>query len=292
MLLYLFLGIFLLFFIIFLVWLTFFKRKEEINLPIMALHKVDDKSELGITRLKVSQFERLIQTLKEWGYETISLEEIFKPSVERKIEGKKLVLTFDDGYEDFYINAFPILQKYNFTATVFLITGYVGKFNQWEAGFGRNFPHLNWKEIKEMSRYGISFGSHTVNHPDLTKLKKQQVEYEFLFSRKTIEDKIGKNVFYLSYPFGKYNDSVIEAARKTGYKRAYTFFPNRNQTSASFYAIPRRAVYFLDSPIDWKLKLEGGKLSWIEEMKGRIINAFSNGTILVKSSKLSRISKS
>ena len=187
--------------------------------PILLFHKIDDCFEWGITRQKVKQFEREIRFLSENGYRTVTLEEagLFDD------KDKKVVLTFDDGYESIYTNAFPILQKYDMFAYIFIPTGYIGKENTWDANLGnRLFKHLSWEQIKEMEKFGFIFGSHSINHPDLTKLEDKYLEYELRVSKEKLEQNIGKEVKYLSYPFGKTNKKVCAKAKEVGYKKGFT----------------------------------------------------------------------
>lgn len=269
---------------------------------------------------KTRQFENQMKYLFENGYKSLSLGEALRPEVnspvgnelsesqllERKAlrSEKGVVITFDDGYESVYKFAFPILQKYSFVASVFIITGYVGKFNDWDVTWGKRFRHLSWEQIKELAKYGFFFGSHTVSHPDLTKLDSKSLQYELSCSKKTLEDKIGKRVDFLSYPLGKYNTKVQEMVKETGYQKAFTISAIGGKTFSrtgfsidqivesycdtplpdlNSLALGRMGMYFLDSTLTLHIKLNGGKLFWIEEMKGRIINTFATGTVLAKS---------
>jgi peptidoglycan/xylan/chitin deacetylase (PgdA/CDA1 family) len=245
--------------------------------PILLFHKVDNSFEWGITRQTVKQFEREIRFLFEKGYETVTFEEIDNLST----QDKKVVLTFDDGYESIYQNALPILQKHNMFAYIFVPTGFVGKENSWDANLGnRRFRHLNWKQIEEMSKYGFLFGSHSVNHPDLTKLSDKHLKYELEVSKDQLEQTLGKEINLLSYPFGKTNAKVCAMAKEAGYKRSFTIC--RVTSQPNDFAIPRRPLYLLDSLLSLKIKLERNRLTWIEDIKSKIINSFANGTIIVK----------
>jgi peptidoglycan/xylan/chitin deacetylase (PgdA/CDA1 family) len=131
-------------------------------------------------------------------YETISLSEAVR-RLEAGTEDtrRSVVVTFDDGFQDIYTEAFPALQQLGFTATVFLPTAYIG-------GPTREFKGtrcLTWSEAKEMHKAGIDFGSHTVTHPQLTSLDAESVQREVRSSKDTIEDKLGARVVSFSYPF-------------------------------------------------------------------------------------------
>ena len=276
-----------LFFAGFLFWISRFKKVSRNKIPALVYHKIGNRFEWGITRQRIEQFERQMEFLKQQGYRSIRMEEAFR---EKSSKGSKEVLiTFDDGYESVYNSVFPILQRHGFTACVFLITGYVGKYNEWDVNWGRKFKHLSWDQIKEMKEYGFSFGSHTVNHPDLTKLEKRFVEYELKRSKQMLEDRLSQEVDFLSFPFGKYNQEVEGLARDIGYRMAFTICPKPQSSSSGSLVDGRLGMYLFDSPLTLKIKLERGKLFWVEDLKGRIINAFASGTALVKKPDYSRI---
>lgn len=275
-----------LFIIVYLFWLVRFKKNKNYKIPIVVYHKIGDRFEWGITRQKIRQFEQQIRYLKENGYQSAKTDEIFKSQDRfRKIsfkDSRKVLITFDDGYESAYDFAFPVLQKYGFSACIFLITGYVGKYNEWDVNWGKKFKHLSWNQIKEMAKYGFSFGSHTINHPDLTKLGKRHVEYELKGSLEELEDNLGKKVDFVSFPFGKYNPQVEELAQKAGYQKAFTICSSSNDDNSDSFVLERKGMYLFDSPLTLSIKINGGPFFWIEDLKGRIINAFANGTTLIK----------
>jgi peptidoglycan/xylan/chitin deacetylase (PgdA/CDA1 family) len=279
----------ILFLFFYLFWRIRFKTKLTKSIQILTYHKINDDFDWGITRQKVSQFERGIKFLYDLGYKTVPLEEVFKLP---KILDRKVVISFDDGYEDIYLNAFPILQKYGFSAFIFVITGFVGKYNSWDYNLGRRKKHLSWEQIKKMCNHGFGFGSHTVNHPDLTRIGKRLVEYELERSKEVLEDKLGKEISFLSYPFGRYNRFVQEEAERSGYKRAYTLcsknkeegFQSRQRRDFQPFAQERWGIYLFDSPLTLKIKLNHNRFFWIEDLKGRIINQFASGTAILKGS--------
>jgi|GEM_PF-90729 len=111
------------------------------------------------------------------------------PSFQSSCSPRCVVLTFDDGYRDFYTNAFPVLRGYGFTATVFLPTAYIdGK----RPGL-KGKEHLTWDEVRELSAQNISFGSHTVNHPQLYGLQWAKIEYELSASKQAIESQLSQS---------------------------------------------------------------------------------------------------
>ncbi len=268
-------------------WISRFKKASKDRIPALVYHKIGDRFEWGITRQRVRQFEQQMRYLKEQGYQSISIDQALDP--ENFQDRKRVVITFDDSYESAYSHVFPILQDHGFTASIFVITGYVGKYNEWDVNWGRKFKHLSWDQIKEMKEYGFSFGSHTVNHPDLTKLEKRFIEYELKRSKQMLEDRLSQEVDCLSFPFGKYNQEVEELARDIGYCKAFTICSKPQNSNSGSLVHGRLGMYLFDSPLTLKIKLERGKLFWVEDLKGRIINSFASGTTLVKKPDYSRI---
>lgn len=269
-------------FFFYVLWSVRFKKAPERTLPTLVYHRVADEFDWSITRQGIAQFERGIHFLDHWGYGSASPVETMSPSGDQN--RKKVFITFDDGYEDVYFNALPILRKFGFTACVFVVTGYVGKHGDWDYGWGRHKRrHLSWQQIDEMIRAGFTFGSHTVNHPDLTRIPKQFVRYELSKSKDTLEQRLGQKVDLVSYPFGRYNRYVEEEARQAGYLSAFTICRNPGMRWSGF-SQPRRGVYLIDSPLTLRIKLQPGKLGWTEEMRGRIINRFPEWTVALKGS--------
>ena len=137
------------------------------NIPILAYHQIIPTTALeAASRLAVSvdQFERQMRYLYDHSYRCLSLKEFLSlPGSFRPQHEKAFALTFDDGYEDFFSQAFPILQRYGFSATVFLVTDLVGAKSKWEGEQGNRL--LTWSQIETLHNAGVSFGSHTCTHP-------------------------------------------------------------------------------------------------------------------------------
>lgn len=250
-------------------------------MQILTYHKIGPQFDLGVNHQSPNQFYAQLKTLAEAGFSAVSLKQLSR--LQPSLDDKKFAITFDDGYENIYACAFPVLLELGFTATVFMVTGFAGKYNSWDFNFGRKgFKHLTWEQIGEMAKYGISFGSHTVNHQDLSKLDRKYVEYELKISKETLEDKLGQEVKYLSYPFGKYNPLIQEMTQKAGYQNAFTLYPKGAGKNFDPFAIKRMGVYRFDTHLSLKIKLEGGFWSGLENLKGNLINRLSYGTSIVK----------
>ena len=270
-------------FFFYVLWRIRFKKSPEPQVPVLVYHQVGDRFDWSITRQRKRGFERGIEFIVQEGYTSVRLEEVLSDS--RTGDEPKVAITFDDGYEDIYVNAFPVLQQYGFTACIFVVAGYVGKESQWDYSLGRNRKkHLSWDQIREMAQAGFQFGSHTVNHPDLTRIPTRFVRHELEKSKQLLEERIGERVDFLSYPFGRYNPYVQEEAQRAGYKAAFTMCSSWKEKGRHPFSLSRSAVYLLDSPLSLRIKLNRGRLFWIEDVKGRIINRFPDWTVALKDS--------
>jgi peptidoglycan/xylan/chitin deacetylase (PgdA/CDA1 family) len=263
-------------------WKVRYRRFRDSGGPTLVYHRVANGFDWGITRQTKSQFERGIRFLRDQGYRSASPDELIDPG--RDDDPKRLLITFDDGYEDIYSHAFPILSKFGFSACVFVVTGYVGRLDDWDYHVGRQKKrHLSWKQIVEMAKAGFEFGSHTVNHPDLTRIERKFLRYELRRSKESLEQRLGRKVNFLSYPFGRYNQEVEEEVQEAGYLAAYAICRWPGARTSQF-SRPRKGVYLLDSPLSMRIKLGRGAFAWTEEMKGLIINRFANWTVTLKGS--------
>ena len=195
-------------------WKTY---DNPVQIPILMYHAVHvmDPSEASNANLIVDPdlFEAQIKALSKAGYYFLTPEEAYKAFTENALPAKKVVwLTFDDGNEDFYTIAYPILKKYKAKATNNIITGFVKKGN---AG------NLTVKQMKEMMTHGMSFQSHTVNHPDLSTTDKATQKVELSDSIDFLENKLNTKVNTIAYPSGRYNQTTLDLAKKT-YKLGLT----------------------------------------------------------------------
>ena len=115
------------------------------DIPIITYHKISNQKEFGLTTVSKRQFEIQMKYLKSNGYTSVCFKNLTQ---EYSLPEKPIIITFDDGYESIYQNAFPILKKYNFMAVVYIITDYIGRFNLWEAApFQQKFRHLSKDQI-------------------------------------------------------------------------------------------------------------------------------------------------
>ncbi len=141
------------------------------------------------------------------GYTPITLDTLYGLFGKKEAINKPIVLTFDDGYIDFYINAFPLFQKYHFHVVSFIPTGLIG-----------GSYYMTWGQIKEIQNSGlVSFQAHSISHPNLTTLSYDKMLYEISESKKILEQQTGTSVNFMAYPYGASDPSVWKAALSAGY---------------------------------------------------------------------------
>jgi peptidoglycan/xylan/chitin deacetylase (PgdA/CDA1 family) len=169
------------------------RDSQNAAIPILAFHKIDARFEWGVTRLPPAGFRKVLAFLKQEGYVTVSLASICDPAAVLPL--KPVVITFDDSYESLYDNALPLLEEFGFSATVFVVTGYVGMLNAWDVNLGWiTFRHLSWSQLEAFRKASFEIESHTVHHPDLTRMNSAKLDSELADSKKTIEDRTGTRV--------------------------------------------------------------------------------------------------
>ena len=196
------------------------------KIPVLSYHSIDNSN--SSISLKTDVFEKQLNYLKQRGYKTIDFNEI------EKKENKTIIITFDDGDKDVLYNAVPILKKYNFKASCFLVTNFIGDFNNWDKK-RVNYKKkelMNEKDINEWVSNGMSIGSHSHYHSDLTKLSENNLINELDFSKKILEDKFNNINNIFCYPYGKVNDIAYNFVKKI-YHKALTTNRSRYDTFCS-----------------------------------------------------------
>ncbi|UCC65309.1 MAG: polysaccharide deacetylase family protein [Anaerolineae bacterium] len=182
--------------------------------PILTFHDIDE--DRSVISISPGVFRRGIARLHDRGYQTLSLlEAVDYLRRGASFPDRSLVITFDDGYQTVYDEAFPVLQRYGLSATVFLTVGEKGPgrpSDRLPSLEGRSM--LTWRQIREMHRWGINFGAHTLTHPDLARLPFDRVEAEVCDSKAIIEDALGAPVACFAYPCGRYDRRSREVVQQ------------------------------------------------------------------------------
>lgn len=213
-----------------------FFRKNYVA-PILMYHSVSPTA-TPQNRLSVAPqtFQRQMQFIKKFRYNVMPLEKLADLIREKKkIPGRTVAITFDDGYKDNFIYAFPVLKRYNLPATIFIITDEVGRSQN---------DRLNWNEIREMRNSGlITFGSHTLSHPYLPDIASgEELKRQIADSKKILEARLQEEINIFSYPVGGFNAAIRQLVIDAGYKLAVTTSPGKKFANNDVFALKRLRI--------------------------------------------------
>lgn len=201
-------------------------RKPQLH--ILMYHQITLGQPEEIHGVSLAEFSRQMAWLASEGYHIVPLED-YDAALGGKHPAwpeKAVALTFDDGYLDNYTNAWPVLRKYNYPATIFLVAGRVGGVNDWDTpAHDGPLPLMNWQHIVEMDRAGIRIGSHTCAHPSLPDLDLQTAREEICRSRSILEGKLRGRVDAFAYPRSQLNGAIKRLVAECGFRLACTYWP-------------------------------------------------------------------
>lgn len=251
-------------------WLSARERK----IPILMYHSVAEEDESAVPpyyRIAItpSQFLRQMTFLHEQNYRCVSMASaVGLLQAGEGTAAKTVAITFDDGYRNFCRHAFPAIQRFGFTATVFLPTASIGHrpmtFNRREC--------MTWGDVRELQQHGICFGSHTVSHPQLHGLDREEVREEILRSRQTIEDRTGAAVDSFAYPYafpqtdGPFKAMLRAMLEESGYRYGVCTRIGRAGIKSDPLFLERLPVNSADDPALLEAKLEGA-YDWVGVMQ-------------------------
>ena len=216
-------------------------------------------------------FAQQMRWLRNSGYRTLGTSQLIAGLENGENLSKVVVITFDDGYRDFYTEAMHVLRQCGFSATIYLTTDRIKD----EPMRVEGADYLTWGEVRELQIEGIRFGSHTVTHPDLRSLGPEQIEYELCCSKEVIEDKLGVAVDSFAYPFAFPEQDKIfthyleDALSNYGYSDGVCTMLGRASSEKNHYFLPRIPVNSWDDEHFLQAKLQGGYdwLHWAQALK-------------------------
>lgn len=203
-------------------------------------------------RVKPEDFEKQMKWFYENKWNSFTISQLVKLD---EIPNKSFVVTFDDGFEDNYLNAFPILKKYGIKATIYLVPNQ--KTNHWEEKNTSVLSNLlDEKQILEMQDSGlIEFGSHTLSHVNLSKIDDKELLNELVKSKKEVENITKKECEAFAYPYGKFDDNIIDNVKKAGYKNATVVKRGLFKKGDDIFTIKRVGILGTESFFDFLLKI-------------------------------------
>jgi len=210
---------------------------QMVKLPTLMFHHVGDtpagadEIRTGLT-VSADEFDAMMAYLAQAGYHTVTQRQLFRALFYGEaLPAQPVMLTFDDGYQDNFSVAAPILEKYKLTATFYVVTDQIA-----------SGEYMTWDQVTELDRRGMDIGSHTCSHPDLTQLSAAELRHELGDASAAIVSHIGHPVYWLSYPAGSYDVDVTKYTKQAGYLLAVTTESGETQSSDAALAIMRYRV--------------------------------------------------
>ncbi len=212
-------------------------------LPILMYHNIAQAPrDLRVYRslfVSPAAFARQMWLLHRLGYTGLSMSAAM-PYLRGERTGRVVVITLDDGYADNLDAALPVLQRHGFSATCYVVSGSIGRYNQWDAErLGLRKPLMSTEQLREWHRGGMEVGAHTQSHPRLTQCSDAQLRDEIHGCKATLEDRLGAPVTQFCYPYGDADDRVAGVAREAGYAAATTTRRGRARAGMDPWQLPR-----------------------------------------------------
>jgi peptidoglycan/xylan/chitin deacetylase (PgdA/CDA1 family) len=231
-------------------------RPASGKIVILMYHSLDESG--SVVSVRPRDFADQMSLLADCGFRGISLREALEyRSLYGAWPGKCAVVTFDDGYANLYDSALPVLSRYGFSSTIFIISGYMGGRNNWgppPPGLGDR-AILSWSQAAEMAAAGMEIGAHTRRHLNLERLSDDEAKDEIVSSRIEIGERLDMPVDTFAYPFGNVSNSHVEVARKE-FKAACTTVLSR-AGDETMHRLPRVDMYYIRSNQNLKSLLSG-----------------------------------
>lgn len=220
------------------------------NVPILMYHHfqdlADNATELDLTwTVSPRNFDAQMNLVAQRGFHTITMGQLVAHLKEGKpLPAKPIVVSFDDGWEQQYVTAFPILRKYGLVGTFFVYTRPIN-----------HEPYMTWEQLQEMTTAGMDFEAHTLTHPHLRTLPPDEALKEISDSKTILETRLGKPIVAFAYPFGEYDAAVIQMVKQAGFLSAVTLASGYHQKADELFTLHRIRVSYQDTLDEFSSRL-------------------------------------
>jgi peptidoglycan/xylan/chitin deacetylase (PgdA/CDA1 family) len=221
-------------------------HQKKQHVPILTYHSISQSANPKFKQLTVAPalFTAQIDFLYQHAYTPLNATQLIDALTGKStLPERPVMLTFDDGFADFYQQALPILRHRNFTATLYIVTGFVGNMSKWlQRAREPERPMLNWQQIVEISSSGIECGAHTHSHPKLDALPLPVARNEIVRSKELLEDHLGLQVSSFAYPFGYHTAALRQLVQEAGFRSACTANLALHPDTTEHFALQRLMV--------------------------------------------------
>lgn len=239
-------------------------KKRKYEMPVLMYHRViKDDNEIGVhgTYVTTKQFDEQMAYLKKRGFETVTFNDLSNNGYKKRFDRDKkwIMITFDDGYKDNVENALPILNKYNFKSTIYILDGI--EYNRWDTDNKKNpekrFSLMDKEDLKKILNSGFELGGHTSTHPRLNRVPLDRSQKEIFGSKERIEKGLGIKLKSFAYPYGGLNEEVKELVKEVGYEFAVATDSGSIVFSDDLHQIRRIGIFPTNSLFNFKRKVSG-----------------------------------
>ena len=229
--------------------------KYRLYIPILMYHRIanipNDRNSLPLEK-----FIEQMDYLKNNNFTTITTEQLYDYYINKiPLPPKSILLTFDDGYEDNFINALPYLKKYNMSAIVFPISTWIGKTNDWE-NFGKEKTNtMSLEQLECWLASGMEIGAHSKTHPFLSTCSTEELDSEIIDCKNELEQLLKAPITTFCYPYGNLSEKAIDKISSAKYKCAFAIFENAPLDKLNILALPRIGISSRQSLTEFKFKV-------------------------------------
>jgi peptidoglycan/xylan/chitin deacetylase (PgdA/CDA1 family) len=267
-----------------------FAKSRVTTVPILAYHSISDNL-FGYShpyyQINTSPkvFAEQMKWLRNEGYRTLDLADLPAALASGADLSKCCVITFDDGYRDFLTEGWPVMHQCGFTATVFLTTDRIHQTSKQFEGA----DYLTWQDVRELHAQGISFGSHTVSHPDLRSMEPAAIDFELGYSKEIIEQQLGVPVSSFAYPFpfpvedANFTRYLADSLENHGFQLGVSTIIGRASGKSSRFFLPRLPMNSWDDRELLEAKMCGG-YDWMHILQRIYKTIHHNVTLMQRSS--------
>jgi peptidoglycan/xylan/chitin deacetylase (PgdA/CDA1 family) len=223
------------------------------HVPVLMYHYIrvdpNPKDTLGFNLSVTPQnFEDQMQWAYDHGFFTITMTDLYQALVEgRPLDSHSFILTFDDGYDDFYSVALPVLRRFDFTATAYIVPGFIGRPG-----------YMTWEQVLKLDQMGFNIGAHTLTHPDLTRQTAPVAAAQIGGSKAELETRLAHRVDDFCYPAGRYNPAVVSLVRNAGFRDATTTTFGTFESPGTALNWPRVRIAGTNTLADFATRLQNG----------------------------------
>jgi len=219
----------------------------EIRVPILMYHSISQTQNAKFRPFTVPPitFAAQMQYLTIAGYTPITVTQFVQAMTtpEQTLPERPVILTFDDGFADFFLNAFPILQQHQFTATLYVATAFIEGTSHWLRREGEGMrPMISKNALRHVHNYGIECGGHTHSHPQLDTLTPEKAQHEIVHCKDVLEQLLGRRISSFAYPFGYTTPTVQSLVREAGYTSACAVKHRITRYETDHFALTRFMV--------------------------------------------------